>query len=150
MRAPQAGLVPYALQVENFGHLKARGHDAVAMFVHHGTHADAGREVAHAAVQFGDERDRAEVERRRVDEDGQGLPLLGREPRRVSHSRDLRGQRLLRVDLAVDDNDALGLLAREALNLCQVFVGERMGEVEDEHGLSFQIFSNCLNNLPTG
>ncbi len=127
--------VPDFLQVEDFGHLEAGRHHTLTIGTDHGPHADAGREVAHASVQFRDERDRAEVERRRVDEDGCGLPLLGCESRRVGHGRDLRRQRLLRVDLAVDDDDALDLLAREALNLRQVFVGQGVGEVEDEHGL---------------
>ena len=138
------------LQIQDLGDFEAGRHDTVALFVHHGPHPDAGREVAHAAVQFRNERDRAEVEGGRVDEDGQGLPLFGRQPRGIGHGRDLRRQGLLRVDLAVDDHHALGPLAREALNLRQVFLGQGVSEVKDEHELIFKIFSNCLNNLPTG
>jgi len=129
-----ARAVADGLQVEDFGHLEAGRHHALAVGADHGPHTNAGREVAHASVQLGDEGDGTEVEGRRVDEQGQGLPLLGGEAGRIGQGRDLGRQGLLGVNLAVDDDDALRPLAREALDLGQVFVGERVGEVEEEHG----------------
>jgi hypothetical protein len=65
-------------------------------------------------VEFRDEGHSAEVERRRIDQDGPGLPLLGGQACRVGHGCDLGRQGLLWVDLAVDDNDPLDLLAGQA------------------------------------
>ncbi len=122
--AALAGLVPDGLQVEDLGYLEPGRHHPLAVRSYHGAHADARREVAHASVQLRDEGDRAEVERGRVDEDGRGLPLLGRKPGRIRQGRGLRCQGLLGGNLAVDHNDPLDLLAGQALNLRQMLFGE--------------------------
>ena len=132
-----SGVVPQGLQVEDFCHLEAGRDHALAIGPEQGAYAQARGEVAHAAVEFGDEGHGAEVERGRVDEDGQGLPFLGGQPGRVGHGLDLGRQGLLGVDLAGDVDDAGDGLPGEGFDLFLLGVGDGVGEVEDYHHFLF-------------
>jgi hypothetical protein len=90
-------------------------------------------EIPHPAVEFGQEHHGDEVEGRRVDQQRQGLPLGRRKPAGVCQGHHLRDQGFLGVNLGGDLHHPVHLLAGEGFHLSDVFLSQRMGEVEQDH-----------------
>lgn len=98
-----------------------------------GAQADEGGEVAHAAVEFGDENGGDRREGGRVDPDARRLPFGGAEAGAVDEGGDLLGEGAAVVELGHPVDGRRQGLAGQLGQLGQLGLGEGVGEVEEEH-----------------
>jgi len=126
-----SGFVSDLLKIEHVGDLELLGRRALDR-----THAKVGREVAAAAVDLGQEGYGDEVQRGRIDQKWQGLPLGKGEADLVGDGCGLGRQGLLGIYLGVDLDQSLDRLAGNGLDLLAVVGGEGVGEVEEDYNLN--------------
>ena len=122
-------MVADGLQVDDFGDFELGWGAAME-----GAGANEGGEVAHAAVEFGDENAGSGGVCGRVDEDGGGLPLAGSEGGGIHARGYLDGEGLGVVELAGDVADFGDGAAGQARQLVLLVGGKGVGEVDDDHG----------------
>jgi hypothetical protein len=123
-----AGLVAHSLLVDDLGHFITR-----RQAIGHRPQPEACRKIATAPVQLRQQGHGDKVKRWRIDQQRLCLPLKRRQTGPIDQGDYLGSERRLRIDLSREVDGAFDGLAGRGLDLAQVYLGQRMGEVEQEH-----------------
>jgi len=128
---PPAGLFAELLEVHHFRHVEHRRRGVGPRSQPHD-----GRKVADPAMELCQARTDDRRERRQHHHKRVRLPLLARESRRCHRGDGLRGEWLLVMELHPHVDHTVDGLPAGVLELLPLLRRERMGKVDDEHGMA--------------